>query len=171
MCWPTQRTQNDSAHHCRVRSLPVACRTDRRRLAFGAGVRRSIRPNSRHRRLQREPGQSRCPSRLLGRMNATVRFVIWGMLSIGGLIGGVLGSTIGIRNTVIMSALECRSPSCGLPPSNSGHGSCSIGMCGLHSFGRVPWPLYGGPPRRSRTAESVFSHANARNEYTAACPL
>ncbi|WP_410602240.1 MFS transporter [Amycolatopsis sp. lyj-90] len=44
--------------------------------------------------------QAVCPDRLLGRMNASVRFVVWGMLPLGGLLGGVLGETIGIRATV-----------------------------------------------------------------------
>jgi hypothetical protein len=38
-----------------------------------------------------------CPERLLGRMNATIRFAVWGTIPIGALIGGTLGSTIGLR--------------------------------------------------------------------------
>lgn len=41
-----------------------------------------------------------CPERLLGRMNATIRFAVWGTIPIGALIGGVLGSTIGLRPTL-----------------------------------------------------------------------
>ncbi|WP_035804909.1 MFS transporter [Kitasatospora mediocidica] len=37
------------------------------------------------------------PKPLLGRMNATIRFVVWGSMPIGALIGGVLGQTIGVR--------------------------------------------------------------------------
>ncbi len=44
--------------------------------------------------------QAVCPGRLLGRMNASVRFVVWGMLPLGGLLGGVLGEVIGIRATL-----------------------------------------------------------------------
>lgn len=44
--------------------------------------------------------QAVCPDRLLGRMNASVRFIVWGMLPLGGLLGGALGETIGIRATV-----------------------------------------------------------------------
>ncbi|WP_181771087.1 MFS transporter [Amycolatopsis pittospori] len=44
--------------------------------------------------------QAVCPDRLLGRMNASVRFVVWGMLPLGGLLGGVLGEAIGIRGTL-----------------------------------------------------------------------
>ena len=41
-----------------------------------------------------------CPPRLLGRMNAAVRWIVWGTLPLGALIGGALGSTIGIRPTL-----------------------------------------------------------------------
>ncbi len=41
-----------------------------------------------------------CPERLLGRMNATIRFAVWGTIPIGSLIGGILGSTIGLRPTL-----------------------------------------------------------------------
>ena len=41
-----------------------------------------------------------CPERLLGRMNATIRFAVWGTIPIGSLLGGVLGSTIGLRPTL-----------------------------------------------------------------------
>nr|WP_208407613.1 MFS transporter [Amycolatopsis granulosa] len=44
--------------------------------------------------------QAICPDRLLGRMNATVRFVVWGTMPLGGLAGGALGETIGVRATV-----------------------------------------------------------------------
>jgi predicted MFS family arabinose efflux permease len=44
--------------------------------------------------------QRLCPDRLLGRMNATMRFVVWGVLPIGALIGGALGTVIGLRPTV-----------------------------------------------------------------------
>ncbi len=39
---------------------------------------------------------------LLGRMNAAIRWIVWGTLPLGGLIGGVLGSAsvLGIRPTL-----------------------------------------------------------------------
>ncbi|GLY66299.1 MFS transporter [Amycolatopsis taiwanensis] len=49
--------------------------------------------------------QAICPDRLLGRMNASVRFVIWGTMPIGGLIGGALGETIGVRGTMWVSVI------------------------------------------------------------------
>jgi len=37
------------------------------------------------------------PERLLGRMSATMRFLVWGTMPIGGLAGGVLGQWLGAR--------------------------------------------------------------------------
>ena len=44
--------------------------------------------------------QGLCPKPLLGRMTATVRFVIWGAMPIGALLGGFLGQTIGVRQAM-----------------------------------------------------------------------
>jgi MFS family permease len=41
-----------------------------------------------------------CPPRLLGRMNASVRFLVWGTLPLGGALGGVLGTVLGVRNAM-----------------------------------------------------------------------
>src|SRR3954468_8454154 len=47
--------------------------------------------------------QRLCPPALLGRMNASVRFIVWGTVPIGGLIGGILGGWIGIVPTLWIS--------------------------------------------------------------------
>jgi len=44
--------------------------------------------------------QAICPPRLLGRMNAAVRWVVWGTLPLGGVIGGALGTVLGVRATL-----------------------------------------------------------------------
>jgi hypothetical protein len=44
--------------------------------------------------------QAICPPRLLGRMNAAVRWVVWGTLPLGAVIGGALGALIGVRPTL-----------------------------------------------------------------------
>jgi Na+/melibiose symporter-like transporter len=46
--------------------------------------------------------QSICPPALLGRMNAAIRWIVWGTLPLGGLIGGILGGAglLGIRDTI-----------------------------------------------------------------------
>jgi MFS family permease len=49
--------------------------------------------------------QGLTPERLLGRMNATMRFLVWGTMPLGGVIGGVLGSTIGVRPTLWVAAI------------------------------------------------------------------
>jgi MFS family permease len=47
------------------------------------------------------------PPELLGRMNAAIRWIVWGTLPLGGVIGGVLGSAsvLGIRPTLWVSVL------------------------------------------------------------------
>jgi predicted MFS family arabinose efflux permease len=54
--------------------------------------------------------QAICPDRLLGRMNATVRFVVWGTMPIGGLIGGGLGEWLGVRGTLWAGCLALTVP-------------------------------------------------------------
>ncbi|MDA8297551.1 MAG: MFS transporter [Actinomycetota bacterium] len=49
--------------------------------------------------------QRLCPPELLGRMNATIRFVAWGALPLGALAGGTLGTAIGLRPTLWIGAL------------------------------------------------------------------
>jgi MFS family permease len=49
--------------------------------------------------------QGLCPPGLLGRMNATMRFLVWGTMPFGGFLGGVLGSTIGVRATLLVAAV------------------------------------------------------------------
>jgi MFS family permease len=44
--------------------------------------------------------QAICPPRLLGRMNAAVRWVVWGTLPLGGLLGGAFGTWLGVRTTL-----------------------------------------------------------------------
>ncbi|MER5570655.1 MFS transporter [Streptomyces goshikiensis] len=41
--------------------------------------------------------QSVTPPELMGRMNAAVRWVVWGTMPLGGVLGGVLGTVIGVR--------------------------------------------------------------------------
>ncbi|MFF1478908.1 MFS transporter [Streptomyces sp. NPDC058301] len=67
--------------------------------------------------------QGLCPPRLLGRMNATLRFLMWGTLPLGALLGGALAESFGPR-----AALAC----------------CAVG------FFAVPLPLLFSPLRRMR---------------------
>jgi MFS family permease len=45
------------------------------------------------------------PDRLLGRLNATMRFIAWGSIPLGALIGGILGSLIDLRPTLIVGVV------------------------------------------------------------------
>ncbi len=44
--------------------------------------------------------QAICPPQLLGRMNAAVRWVVWGTLPLGGVLGGAFGTLLGVRATL-----------------------------------------------------------------------
>ena len=47
--------------------------------------------------------QRLCPARLLGRVNATMRFLMMGLFPVGALLGGVLGEFVGLRPTLWLS--------------------------------------------------------------------
>jgi predicted MFS family arabinose efflux permease len=44
--------------------------------------------------------QRLCPPQLLGRMNASARFLVWGTIPLGSFIGGILGTAIGVIPTL-----------------------------------------------------------------------
>ncbi len=46
--------------------------------------------------------QAITPRRMQGRMNATMRFMVWGTLPLGSLLGGVLGTTLGLRPAMVI---------------------------------------------------------------------
>ncbi len=48
--------------------------------------------------------QRLCPPRLLGRMNASARFLVWGTMPLGAFLGGVLGTAIGVPATLWTAA-------------------------------------------------------------------
>ncbi len=54
--------------------------------------------------------QAMTPERMQGRMNATMRFLVWGTIPVGSLIGGVLGSTIGLRETILLGGVLSMTP-------------------------------------------------------------
>ena len=49
--------------------------------------------------------QAITPDRMLGRMNATMRLIVWGTIPIGAVIGGFLGSTVGLTAALWVSAI------------------------------------------------------------------
>src|SRR5690242_19845774 len=54
--------------------------------------------------------QSLTPERLQGRMNSVIRFIVWGTIPLGPLLGGLLASTIGLKETQIASGIGCCLP-------------------------------------------------------------
>ena len=49
--------------------------------------------------------QAICPPRLQARMNATVRFMVWGTQPLGAITGGLVASHVGLRATLVIAAL------------------------------------------------------------------
>ena len=49
--------------------------------------------------------QAITPDRLQGRMNASMRFIVWGTIPIGSLMGGALGDAIGLWPTLWLMAI------------------------------------------------------------------
>ena len=49
--------------------------------------------------------QALTPDSMLGRMNATVRFLVFGTMPLGGLIGGLLGEWYGIQTALLISVI------------------------------------------------------------------
>jgi MFS family permease len=49
--------------------------------------------------------QAITPERMQGRMNATMRFIVWGTIPIGSILGGALGGVIGLHETIWIGAI------------------------------------------------------------------
>jgi MFS family permease len=49
--------------------------------------------------------QARCPEHLLGRVNATMRFLFWGVAPIGSITAGALATVLGFRLTLLIAGL------------------------------------------------------------------
>ena len=49
--------------------------------------------------------QAITPERMQGRMNATMRFIVWGTIPFGALAGGFLGGAIGLHNTIWVAGI------------------------------------------------------------------
>jgi MFS family permease len=54
--------------------------------------------------------QALTPDRMLGRMNASRRWIVWGTIPLGNLVGGALASTIGLRETLLVGAIGVSLP-------------------------------------------------------------
>jgi MFS family permease len=49
--------------------------------------------------------QAITPPHMLGKMNATMRLIVWGPIPIGALLGGVLGSVIGLHDAILIGGI------------------------------------------------------------------
>lgn len=49
--------------------------------------------------------QAITPTRMQGKMNATMRFIVWGTIPLGQIVGGVLATVLGLHTTIWIGAL------------------------------------------------------------------
>jgi MFS family permease len=49
--------------------------------------------------------QAICPTAIQGRMNATMRFLVWGTIPIGSILGGLMATALGVHNAIWIGAL------------------------------------------------------------------
>ena len=49
--------------------------------------------------------QAITPERMQGRMNATMRFIVWGTIPVGQILGGALGTLVGLHETIWIGAI------------------------------------------------------------------
>jgi hypothetical protein len=49
--------------------------------------------------------QAISPLDMPGRMNATVKFIVWGTMPIGFVVGGILGSFLPLRATILIGGV------------------------------------------------------------------
>ncbi len=49
--------------------------------------------------------QAITPPRMQGRMNASMRFIVWGTIPVGAILGGALGSALGLRQAIWVGAI------------------------------------------------------------------
>jgi MFS family permease len=49
--------------------------------------------------------QAITPERMQGRMNATMRFIVWGTIPIGSILGGFLATAIGVHQTIYIGTI------------------------------------------------------------------
>lgn len=49
--------------------------------------------------------QAITPDRLQGRMNATMRVIVWGTIPLGSLLGGILGNDVGVVDTIYVGGV------------------------------------------------------------------
>ena len=113
--------------------------------------------------------QAICPDHLLGRMNASVRFIVWGTIPIGGLIGGALAAWLtparrplgGLRRRDARRGLAARLPVAhhARPSDLAGRLTCAGARAGsvvpAHDgtrtwlFSYLSRSVWGGPCRRT----------------------
>ena len=79
--------------------------------------------------------QAITPERMQGRMNATMRFIVWGTIPVGAILGGFLGGAIGLLPTIWIGAIG------GL------FAFVPVALSPVRSIREMPAPVDGDEPR------------------------
>ena len=48
--------------------------------------------------------QAITPTSMLGRMNATMRFIVWGTIPLGSIAGGIIATVVGLQQAILVGA-------------------------------------------------------------------
>ncbi|MGY2079799.1 MFS transporter [Modestobacter sp. SYSU DS0657] len=101
--------------------------------------------------------QRLCPPVLLGRMNASVRFIVFGTMPLGGLLGGALGTWLGVLPTlwiaaagqVLAAGWVVASPLLHLRDLPDGHDRTATGSVDATALPEARTPTAGADPGRA----------------------
>lgn len=107
--------------------------------------------------------QSVCPDRLMGRMNASIRFLAWGAMPLGALLGGALAEWVGVRGGLwVASVGMVLAVGWGARVAAAGGGRGLGGQSASHH-------AWSSSPRASRTAGPVRVEVSS-STTTETCP-
>lgn len=81
--------------------------------------------------------QAITPPAMQGRTNATMRFISWGLIPLGTIAGGALGTTIGLHNTIWVGAL------------GAVLGFLPVAMSPVRNLRAMPVPVVAGPSQEA----------------------
>ncbi len=93
--------------------------------------------------------QAITPTRMLGKMNATMRFIVWGTIPVGSILGGTLGELIGLHNTIWVAAI------------GGAFAFVPVALSSVRSIRKMPEPVDGGKTAADGVIAAVGTGAAA----------
>ncbi len=86
--------------------------------------------------------QAITPAPMQGRMNATMRFIVWGTIPLGQILGGIIATTIGVHEAIWIGAL------------GNGLAVVPLIITPVRTLREMPAPVDDGPAAGDQTAEA-----------------